>query len=121
MIPLRFDSGGGAVHGDSSRVTPSSWSTLRGAIVPVIVCSPIQLELVSLSTRLLDVEARVTIVVNDLSCICCPRMPGHKVIRYSSEDVLHGLSVFVVGVELAELDQRPSSLTRSFHDRFKLL
>ena len=78
-------------------MTPGNRGMLRGAIVPIVVRPPIQLHLVSLSTRLLDVETRVTVVVNDLPRIPCLRAPGHEVVRYPSENVLYSLPIFIVG------------------------
>ena len=104
MIPLRSDSGGGAVHGDSPRVTHVGWSALRGAVVSVVVRASVYLELVSLSTRLVNAVTCVAVAVDDLSCVGNLLLPGHKVVCCLSETGLDGHPIFVVGEELAELD-----------------
>ena len=81
-----------------------SWGTLRGAIVPVVICPPIYLQLVPLSARLLDAMTCVAVAVDDLSCISGLLMPGHKVVCCPSKNGLDGFPILVDGEELAKFD-----------------
>ena len=82
---------------------------LRGAIVSVVVHAPVYLELVPLSTRLLNAVTCVAVAVDDLSGIGNLLLPGHEVVCCPGENGLDGYPIFVVRDELAELDQRPPS------------